>query len=204
MAGLAYQWMVRAVLALLVLQPLRAQESRLVDGGFERLAASAWDIRYGGEGGGHGGARMVQDADKARSGRGVVWLAAEAAAHNTSHAWASVSQMASCHAGAEMAVSVWVRQTSSHAHADVQLRAEFFEDAEGRLPVVQRIRLLAPADGGATNTWRQLRAADRVPDRAQFVRISIVLLVRDPGRGSEQVWVDDIALRMTPRPGRHP
>ena len=176
----------------------RAADSVVQDGGFETSPPERWVFRFGGEGGGSGGATCAVPANGAHGGKFAARLDAEPSAQAGSRAWASVSQQLENVPEAKITVSAWLcgQYADGATNAFAQLRAEYFEDDKCEIPLTSHIRMtsdlsLANLPAGQ---WTKIELADSMPAGARRVRISIVVQAIGPGGGRQSVWVDDVAL----------
>jgi hypothetical protein len=183
--------------------PARASDAVLKDGGFESSPPAHWVFRFGGEGGGNGGAISAMPGIGAHEGRFAARLDAEPSARTDSRAWASVSQQFESAAGEKITASAWLCGQSDVAasNAVVQLRIEYFEDDKGEMPICDHMRMAS--DLALTNlpagVWTKVGLSDAVPSGARSAQISFVLMATGPGGGRQRVWVDEVDLSIVRR-----
>ena len=86
-----------------------------------------------------------------------------------------------------------------------QLRLEYFQDEYAEQIIPTHVTLSTPftsSIGHAPDTWHLIQVYDRVPNEAQTVKFSILLLSQKPNNEPKVVWVDDAFLEFQgPRPG---
>lgn len=163
--------------------------------------------------GGQGSGKFVQKTDGAavRSGEKALLLTVEDDGSPKAVAWAGSSHMERCIPGSKVKAGAWFRYSSSDSpptegRAVGQLRLEYFEDGEGQQLIPSHVSMSAPFTSSADNIsefWHLVELYDRVPDQAQSMKFSILLLSQQPNGQKKQVWVDDAFLEVQPPRSRY-
>ena len=165
----------------------------------------------GGDGGGKGVCTFVStgQTDFARSGNQSLRLMIWDEGTRDAVSWATFAQVYPCTPGRKIHAGAWLYFSSAifpllDERATVQLRVEYFTDAEATQINPQHVRVsspFSPTVGFIPDTWHLVETFDRAPDNTRAMKLSIMLCSEVNNGCRQAVWADDVFVEFSgPKP----
>ena len=167
------------------------------------------------EGGGHGGGKGVcafvstGQTDFARSGSQALRLMIWDEGNCSAVSWATFAQVYPCTPGRKIHAGAWLYFSSAifpllDERATVQLRVEYFTDAEATQINPQHVRVsspFSPTVGFVPDSWHLVETFDRAPENTRAMKLTIMLCSEVNNGCRQAVWADDVFVEFSgPKP----
>jgi hypothetical protein len=142
-----------------------------------------------------------------RSGDSAVCLKVWKTQDTNAVAWSSLSQTITCEPLRRLRAEAWFLVSSnrwplSRAGTMAHLRIEYYDDTRGRHVIPSRAAMSEPfplAAGHRAGIWQKVELVDRAPPDAHALKCSVVLMSDNLSQEPQAIWVDDIAVDVSPR-----